>query len=494
MANTGRKKRIYSLVVSLIDEFAPFWFVTVMGTGISSSILHEFPYPAKWLRICSYIMFAICCLLFLIFQTAVFLNMYRVIYVKRLGVLKYVQRYFVSIPNNLFWGTYAMGFCTIINYMYILASNEASHSYKQSKNLIIAVYVLWWVDVTISLGTAWVITFLCWKYTHQDLLSKNLQSFLLLPIIPIVVVSSSSGQFTMSELFTQHFNRNIQLLTLVITALLWLHAIALVFLVLSVYFWNLYINGIPDIMRVFTCFLCIGPMGQGSYGVQLLSDNILKYIKKYHANTGDEREYLSVLAVGYSFKVFGLILALLLMSCGIFFTFYSFASIASYYNTIPLFNSNLNTSANENRIYHYHKGWWAMTFPLGTMALSTKEIWIQYDRVAPIGAFRVLSVIYSGLCVISTIFCLLGCLKIYVYQWIKDYNYHTTKNNRKSGNNEEQDQEAEYNVARESQNHSNTDTKSDILNFYPIITYTTANSHYHTDIEKQLTTQDSINA
>lgn len=37
---------------TLIKGFTPGLFVTVMGPGVSSSILYNFPNPSRWLEIC----------------------------------------------------------------------------------------------------------------------------------------------------------------------------------------------------------------------------------------------------------------------------------------------------------------------------------------------------------------------------------------------------------------------------------------------------------
>lgn len=232
---------------------------------------------------------------------------------------------------------------------------------------MIFVYVLWWYDLAVCLVIAWGISFLIWHDYYSlegignhpsyniKMASENMKSVLLLDIIPLVVVASSCGTFTMSEIFFHAFNRNIQLITLVICALTWLHAIIFVFILIAIYFWSLYINKIPPMTQVFTLFLLLGPMGQGSFGVLLLTDNIKKYAGKYYPtdNITREQEILTI-AVPWCFKILGMVSAMALLAMGYFFTVISVVSILSYYNKKEIENE----TGKVKRVYTFHKGFW----------------------------------------------------------------------------------------------------------------------------------------
>ncbi|CCD25084.1 Ssu1p NDAI_0E02670 [Naumovozyma dairenensis CBS 421] len=445
-----------------INHFEPFFFVMVMGTGISSDLLHSFPYPACWLKICSYIMFAIACIIFVILQIFAILHLF--IYSSENGFQAYFNHYFRNLNHNVFWGTYPMGLVTLINYISMIAIKEAAGT-VHAKRLMYLVYIMWWYDVLISLLSAWGISFIIWQdYNYTENKNKNkdcrsnsnqenleitrsflsrktahsqLKSILLLAVIPIVVVASSSGIFTMTDLFSIHFNRNIQLLTLFVTALLWLHAIIFVFILISIYFWNLYVNKIPAMSQVFTLFLVLGPLGQGSFGILLLTENVRKYVQRYYqTNTGTAislEQQILTLSIPWSFKVMGLVLALGLLAMGYFFSFISFISIISYSQKREIDPE----TGKYKRIYHFHKGFWAMTFPMGTMSLGSTEIFVQYNEYVPTGAFRVIGTIYAVICILWTIFCLLGSAYIYWIPGMKSLLQSAYNNNKEnSGNND----------------------------------------------------------
>ncbi|SCU84105.1 LANO_0C00430g1_1 [Lachancea nothofagi CBS 11611] len=417
--------REFKLKRTLIDDFGPFWFVTVMGTGISADILHAFPYDKQWLRICSYIMFTVACILFITLLTFCVLNL--AFTVKEKSLRSFCIRYLFDLSHNVFWGTLSMGMITIINYIFQLAENEFLGK-PVANHIIILVYILWWINVLLSLASAWGVSFCIWlKYSqywkadstspHLKTMQQNLQSVLLLPVVPLFVVTSSSGVFTMSACFGQVMNRNIQLITLGVTSLLWFNALIFSLLVISTYIWNLYVNKIPSVNMIFTMFLVVGPMGQGSYGILLLTDNMKEYIEQYYQSTAtDGDEYIIKLAIQCSFKVCGVMLSLLLIANGIFFTILSFAAVASCLNTS-------RSTHKGAKIYTFHKGWWTMTFPLGTMALGTKELYQQYNQYVPLTAFKVVSAIYSVLCICITITCIIGTIMLY-YVPVKAFSIH----------------------------------------------------------------------
>ncbi|CEP64504.1 TDT family transporter LALA0_S12e00298g [Lachancea lanzarotensis] len=422
--------RVSKLNRTLIDDFGPFWFVTVMGTGISADILHSFPYGTRWIRICSYIMFAIACILFVTLLLFCILSM---ALTARERSLRYFPKIYLFDHNhNVFWGAFSMGMVTITNYIFLLAENEFLGK-PVADRMIKLVYALWWLNVLLSLVSAWGLSFCIWlkhsQYWKVDsspsctkTMQQNLQSVLLLPVIPLFVISSSSGIFTMSTRFGQVMSRDIQLVTLVVTSLIWFNAFLFSSFIMGTYVWNLYVNKIPPVNMVFTMFLIIGPMGQGSYGILLLTDNVKKYIEQYYQTTPSVGDVHFVkIAVQCSVKVCGFLLGLLLIANGIFYTILSSSAIVFYLHTLRANHTGF-------KICNFHKGWWAMTFPLGTMALGTKELYYQYNPYVPLSCIRVVSATYSVLCVGTTVVCIIGCIRMY-YVPVKKFMKHSSKDN-----------------------------------------------------------------
>ncbi|QLQ81543.1 hypothetical protein HG537_0F03040 [Torulaspora globosa] len=404
-----------SLFNRLTGGFEPFFYVMVMATGISSNLLHDFPYEARWLRYCSYPMFALACLLFIGLQIQQLLHMFR--FVRQRSFDAYFKQYFRNPSHSVFWGTYSMGLITIVNYIATLAQDEVKNLVV-SKRLMKMAYALWWYDVATSLIGAWGISFLLWqrfpkannKESHltvpnAHVSTEGLKSVLVLLVVPLVVASSSSSYFTMTDLFAEIYSRKTQLTILVITALIWLHAVIFVFIIITIFFWSLYVNKIPPMGQVFSLFLLLGPMGQASYGIVLLTEDVRLYVFKYYTASTTNQDIL-LLTVPWCIKIIGLLLALALLAMGYFFTTIGFAGVASYYRTTT--EEEYNGQIRIKRIYHFHKGWFAMTFPMGTMSLGSTGIWHHYNQFVPMYAFRVIGTIYAVICIMWTLVCLIG--------------------------------------------------------------------------------------
>ncbi|CCH62660.1 hypothetical protein TBLA_0H03790 [Henningerozyma blattae CBS 6284] len=424
------------LVRKIALTFSPADFIIVMATGISSDILYVFPYSGFWLRRASYPMFAVACLSMLYFQILCLLHL--IFYIKENSLKAYFNEYFRNPNKALFWGAYPMGLVTIINYMVNLVVHDGRITHGVKMRMIRTCYVLWWFDVGISLWTAWGINFFILK-SHflngslgkyqsysQKIMTEQLKSMILFPIIPIVVACSSSANFTMLEIFSETFNRRIQFMTLIVTTLLWLHALALVFMLITIFFWNLYVNKIPPMTQAFSLFIVLGPLGQASFGILLLTNDAILYVNKYYhlptqlsdiTTIDDLHSIILTLSIPWMFKAIGLILGLTLLGFGYYYTIFSILSFI-YYSTKKLDHP---TDKNKKiRLYHFNKGWWGMTFPMGTMSLGSTELYHQFNEYVPMKTFRVLGTIYGTVCILWSINCVLFTLYFTVLPFIKN--------------------------------------------------------------------------
>lgn len=328
---------------SIIKSFHPVWFVSIMGTGIASSILYN--YNHQWCQILGIIMFTINSLL-LLSTTVIFI----------LGAILYntLPTHLYS-QNNVFLGCYAMGFTSWCNMLHFLTPNQP-----------ILAYVLWWIGIGLSLFTSYFIFFIILKTK-----STSMSFTLLLPVVTLTVVASSGG-IILPQL-PQHLKQS----TLVITYLLWSNSMLLSFILATVII-NSFINStIPPQQAIFTMFIPIGFMGQGSYAIQLFGVNF------HHLNNT---------IIGELIEEVALWIGLFLIISGLFMTFIAISSVIS--------------SIIDNSWIKFHKGWWAMTFPLGTMALSTNQVW----NIKNWYTFRVIGIIYSVALVAIVVVCIVGCI------------------------------------------------------------------------------------
>ncbi|CAK9437535.1 uncharacterized protein LODBEIA_P19130 [Lodderomyces beijingensis] len=360
-------------VGDLVKNFAPAYFVSVMGTGISSSLLHHFPFPARWLTYVSYIMFAVCCLLFL-FNVVLFVA----------SCWYFPGRwrsYHVDPLQASYMGCFSMGYITIVNYITILVKGH--HMYL--------VWTLWWIAVFSAVYTSFLIVYLAFfsKLNKMEFDAK-LNATLLLPIVSITVVSSSGH---MLELDLYHQNEVI--VTMVVSFMLWCLSISLAFMIMTLYVGRLIMHKIPPTNLIFTSFLPVGFLGQSSYSIYLFGNNLNKYVP-------EELLYGKILlCIGGFFGVF-------LLALGYFMTF---IAVASIFSKIKPFAKTPNANhTNKLGLLKHNKGFWAMTFPLGTMSLGNSEVGLGGVGNHPLLAFKWMSAIFAVACILVTTACLVGCV------------------------------------------------------------------------------------
>lgn len=164
----------------LIDSFTPMYYISVMGTGITSNILYRFPFEARWIRICSYIFFGCASLLFIICTGLLITKFYR-----RPRTFFDMQVLPKVAP---FMGCLPMGYITLVNYIYLLTG----------RSWIIGTWVLWWIAIALSLYTAFVVfhfTFIAKRKKSRETRPVDLHPTMLLPIVTLTV-AASSGVFS----------------------------------------------------------------------------------------------------------------------------------------------------------------------------------------------------------------------------------------------------------------------------------------------------------
>lgn len=401
-----------TLLDSLIHSFHCVWFVSTMGTGITGSVLYNFPierirFVTKYIGLIFF-----------------FINLILILITNSIFILKYTiyRKGSRSKSNNntiksnsgnsiikllynpsecVFLGCQVMGMGTIIVFL---------HSVKGSEWFIF-LYILWWFNVIFTLFSAWIITYIIFAKTLIP--SNELNAIILLPVVPLTVAA------TAGSLVTQDLPINDlgwKLSTNLISYLLWANSIFFAVPYLAVYFNKLLTFGLPQKQAVFSCFVPIGIMGQGSYGILIIGENLIDLIFRYNERIGQEDDFDSfnliklLLSASFStstttkisklttdslnaitilIKIASLCTSLFLVSMGICLTFIAILSIFHY-----------------GPIHKFSKVWWAMTFPLGTMSVSNLQIF----KETGMSGFKIISIIYAIGLVAITSTCLIGSL------------------------------------------------------------------------------------
>ncbi|KAL8938807.1 MAG: hypothetical protein Q9211_003037 [Gyalolechia sp. 1 TL-2023] len=129
----------------IIHQFVIRWFMIIMSTGVISTMLHQFPYHARWLNLLSYIFFAVNLALFLLFT---FISILRYTLYPQIfpAVMRHPQQ-------SLFVATFPMGLANLINMIVLACAPAWGHGWATFA------WVLWLVDTVIALATCFHLLF-----------------------------------------------------------------------------------------------------------------------------------------------------------------------------------------------------------------------------------------------------------------------------------------------------------------------------------------------
>lgn len=393
----------------MILGFHPSYYAAVMGTGLSGNLLHGFPFPAQWLKVCGLILAMLLAIIFAV------LNTFFVVALVRVPDLWW--RIHCDPACAPYMGCFVMGATTLVLCLHTVLGPHHP----------IAVWVLWWLVSFLSVYTATITFYLSLLGKHRlrastvDTLTLSLT--LLLPVVTLTV-SAAVGGLVAEELPTTRD----QIITMVVSLVMWGAAMTTALAILAVNFWRMFVHRVPHSGQVFTLFLPIGFVGQGAYAILLFGANCTRLLLQHSTETGasDYVSYLAAQAKLAGVDTAGLLLtlasalmvvcalvAILLMACG-----YMLTAIAVFglFSKVRPFAKKYNASFTHrpdgtpsvfDGLLRFHRGFWSMTFPIGTMALANNEMYRLWNGL---GVFRWLGALYTLYIVVVTLGCLAGVL------------------------------------------------------------------------------------
>jgi tellurite resistance protein TehA-like permease len=168
-----------------------------------------------------------------------------------------------------------------------------------------------------------------------------------------MIVTSATGSALLPYL---QYPNNI--IALVVSFLMWSVGQCTAFMVLTIYFWRLMSCNIPPRDAIVSCFIPLGPLGQGSFAIQNMANFLSSFLRNNHfimnTTSGTSTSTLPGLdQTGYNIMAeimnwMGHIVGLFLIG---FATFWLVEGWASLFYRIPK---------------TFNIGFWGFTFPLGT--------------------------------------------------------------------------------------------------------------------------------
>ena len=165
----------------------------------------------------------------------------------------------------------------------------------------------------------------------------------LVSFIPFIVTSA------VGSILVNYVGTTNQQITLTVSFLSWSLGQALCFILMCIYFWRLLKSSLPARDLIFSCFILMGPTGEGAYSIQNLAVGLGTYIQKsgYLLSRGPHKHATTDVleAVAESIHWLGLIVALFLVALS---TFWLIQAICSVVLRIPK---------------KFNVGFWSIVFP-----------------------------------------------------------------------------------------------------------------------------------
>ncbi|KAH3668722.1 hypothetical protein OGAPHI_002476 [Ogataea philodendri] len=365
-----KRSRFACFVDTLLVDFHPMYFVITMGTGITSAVMYRFPIESVrvGMKYVGIVYFFIDLIAFFVVH---------VLFVLRYFVLpnRYDGTSFAGLLKdhrlNVFLGAQVMGFGSLINMIYYLKPEWT-----------IFVYSLWWIQVGLTLLCAWGLTYV--MFALNEIPASDLNATILLPAVTLTV-AASTGCIVSQQLSSYRWKLSSE----IVTFMLFGNAIMLALPLIAVYFYKLFTSGLPPKQSVYSCFIPIGVLGQGSFALLLNFQSLAQLVQADSSlvalTNGLDSQVL--LTIATALQLCSVYVALLLISMGVCISVVAALCVLQY-----------------GWIHSWSKALWASTFPLGTMAVSQALV---YELTGWIG-FKITASVYSFALIAVTTYCLIN--------------------------------------------------------------------------------------
>lgn len=255
--------------------------------------------------------------------------------------------------QSTFVGCFPMALATLVN--------GAAFIYNDSGfgglGFLYFVWATWWLDIILSFASCFgLIYFMITRHEHT---LENMLATWLLPIVPLVVVSTSGGILAQA---LESVDASRSLLTIIFSVVSLLIGLTLSFMVITVYTLRLIIYKLPPKGFIVSKFLPLGPLGQGGTACLLLSQ-VIADLSKSASLPGP---FFSNPLAGPITQFFGFFMALFLWSNGLFWLWIGGASIVEVFS--------------RNRV-PFGVPFWGMTFPLGVYILLGLQLGVTLNSM-----------------------------------------------------------------------------------------------------------------
>ncbi|KAI0793226.1 voltage-dependent anion channel [Abortiporus biennis] len=339
-----------------IRHFTWAWHAVIMGTGVVSALLHNFPYhnDSLALKVMAIIFFLLNLVLFVFVCTCTVL---------RYTLYPEIWPLMISHPaQSLFVGCFPMGAATLINAG--LAINQ-DWGFGGS-GFLYTLWGFWWLDSAVSFLCAFGMVYV--MMVKQDHAISKMTAVWLLPVVTLIVASSSGG--LLSNALREH-SHTLAILTTGISFTMVIIGLSFALMMITIYLLRLILHGPPDASLILSAFITLGPLGQGGYSL-LVNGQDLSLLLPLHIGTNFPQSSLAgqMIFAGCfcgAFVLWSMGIAWILMACT------SISHVARSHD-LP-----------------FNMAYWGLIFPNGVFALLS----VQLAKVLDSPFFRAFGAAWS---------------------------------------------------------------------------------------------------
>jgi len=231
-------------------------------------------------------------------------------------------------------------------------------------------WVLWWIDVVLSVCSAVIMPFM--MFTRHQHSIESISALWMIPVVPCIVAAGSGGTVAAVLQPSQ------ALFTVLVSYMLLGVGLSLYVMIAALYFAKLAIYKLPPREMIVSCFVPCGPCGQGSFAILQLA----AVLYNLHESTG--RSLIPTFSntprgAFFASGLYGcsIIVASFVWGLGMFWLIIALLSILEMImkDTIP-----------------FNMGWWGIIFPIGTMSSGVTLLASELNS----GSLRVIATIFTA--------------------------------------------------------------------------------------------------
>lgn len=323
----------------VVRHFTPAWFTVIMGTGSIAILCLNFPYGTQS-PVATYLALA-----FLFMGLALFL-LFTAISVARYTLYPDIWHRMVHHPvQSLYLGTFPMAAATLLT----VSTTAVRETFGLGRSFVYTLWVLWWVDVVISIACFCGTLHMMKGRQEHPLESMTLRW--LLPVVTLIVVSSAGG--VIAPVITA-YSPSGALITVTFCVCMVSVALPVVMMMLTIYLLRCMVYGYPQGSLILSSIFPLGPFGQSAYAILLIGSALRSIIPE---SFGDAQGLFQSATTPIIVQTFCVMIALALWAFETMWLVFALLAMRHAVN-------------NEGR-FSFQLSFWGLIFPNGVYANIT---------------------------------------------------------------------------------------------------------------------------